>query len=89
MTMDGGATWSDISGDLPRAPVSGLVVVGPTLYAATDVGVFFTTDGGLSWLALGRGLPNVPVTDLRYHAPSATLFAATFGRGIWKVGLPA
>jgi hypothetical protein len=26
--------------------------------------------------------------DIRLHQPSGSLFAATFGRGIWKIGLP-
>ena len=35
----------------------------------------------------GDGLPLAPVLDLRLHEPSDTLYAGTFGRSVWKVGL--
>lgn len=87
-TSDGGATWDDISGDLPDAPVNDVVVAGEALVAGTDVGVFLSLDGGATWSAVGHGLPVVPVLDMRYHAPSGTLTVATFGRGIMRVVLP-
>ena len=37
--------------------------------------------------AAGDGLPLVPVLDLRLHEPSDTLYAGTFGRSVWKVGV--
>jgi hypothetical protein len=42
---------------------------------------------GRSWLKVGSGLPNAPITELRWHAPTSTLFAANFGRGAWSVKL--
>jgi len=87
-TTDGGATWTSIVGNLPQAPVNDIVVVGSTLYVATDVGVFRSTNGGATWLTAGRSLPNVPVTDLEYRAASNSLYAATFGRGIFMLSLP-
>ena len=87
-TTDGGATWVSIVGNLPQAPVNDIVVVGSTLYVGTDVGVFRSTDGGATWLTAGKNLPNVPVTDLEYRAASNSLYAATFGRGIFMLSLP-
>ncbi|MDT7539697.1 MAG: hypothetical protein QOI82_3282 [Actinomycetota bacterium] len=90
-TADGGKTWKDISGNLPQAPVNDVVPVGDDLLAATDVGVFLSRsvskNHGRSWLKVGSGLPNAPVTELRWHAPTSTLFAANFGRGAWSVRL--
>jgi photosystem II stability/assembly factor-like uncharacterized protein len=90
-TADGGKTWKDISGNLPQAPVNKVLPVGNDLFVATDVGVFLTravsTGNGRSWLKVGTGLPNSPITSLRWHAPSATLFAGNFGRGAWSVQL--
>jgi hypothetical protein len=37
---------------------------------------------------LGSRLPNVPVTDLEYRVASNSLYAATFGRGIFMLTLP-
>ncbi len=87
-TQDGGITWSSIVGNLPQAPVNDLVVVGTTLYVGTDVGVFSSSNGGRRWRAAGGRLPNVPVTDLEYRAASNSLYAATFGRGIYLLPLP-
>jgi hypothetical protein len=52
------------------------------------VGVFRSTNGGATWLTAGKNLPNVPVTDLEYRAASNSLYAATFGRGIFMLSLP-
>jgi photosystem II stability/assembly factor-like uncharacterized protein len=87
-STDGGATWANISGDLPHAPVNDIVVVGSSLYVATDVGVFLSSDSGATWVAAGDDLPTVPVTDLEYRAASNALYAATFGRGIYALPLP-
>jgi photosystem II stability/assembly factor-like uncharacterized protein len=88
-TTDGGLTFTDITGDLPTAPVNDVVLAGDGLLAvATDVGVFMSDDDGASWLRVGDNLPTVPVLDLRYHEGSNTLTAATFGHGIQRVTLP-
>jgi photosystem II stability/assembly factor-like uncharacterized protein len=87
-TLDGGATWTDIAGNLPQAPVNDIVVVGSTLYAASDVGVFSSTSSGRKWRTAGMNLPDVPVTDLEYRAASNSLYAATFGRGMFVLQLP-
>jgi photosystem II stability/assembly factor-like uncharacterized protein len=88
-TIDGGATWTSISADLPQAPVNDIVLVGSTLYVATDVGVFVSSNNGATWLPAGDDLPNVPVTDLEYRLGSNSLYAATFGRGIYALPLPS
>jgi hypothetical protein len=87
-TTDGGATWAGIAGDLPQAPTNDIVAVDSTLYVGTDVGVFRSVDGGATWLTAGEDLPNVPVIDLEYRAASNSLYAATFGRGIFMLPLP-
>lgn len=87
-TIDGGTTWTNISGNLPQAPVNDIVVLSSTLYVGTDVGVFRSTNGGRTWRTAGRSLPSVPVTDLEYRVASNTLYAATFGRGMYMLVLP-
>jgi hypothetical protein len=86
-TLDGGASWTDISGNLPAAPVNDIVVNGAALYVATDVGVYVTKDGGATWRTLGKGLPSAPVDDIELVASTNELFAGTFGRGMWKVSV--
>ena len=88
---DGGATWTDVSGDLPETPVS-TVLVDPdfpdVLYVGTDVGVYFSQDGGAHWHVVGSGLPRAPVLDLKFHQPTRTLAAGTHGRSIFTVTAP-
>ena len=90
-TTDGGAIWTDISGDLPDAPADSVIVDpndGNIIYVGTDVGVFQTQNGGASWIeygpASGQGsLPNVAVTRLRIFGKQK-LRASTYGRGVWE-----
>jgi hypothetical protein len=92
-TTDHGATWSDISGDLPDAPVNEIAIdprQSSTLYVGTDVGVFVSHDTGASWAPLGVGLPDgVVITDMKLLVgPPAKLLAATYGRSIYSIELP-
>jgi photosystem II stability/assembly factor-like uncharacterized protein len=92
-TTDHGATWSDLSGGLPDAPVNAIAIdpaQSSTLYVGTDVGVFVSRDVGANWAPLGVGLPDgVVVTDMKLlPGPPATLLAATYGRSIFSLALP-
>ena len=91
MTSDGGRTWVDIVGKrIPQAPIND-VIRHPSkrhwLFIATDVGVFRTTNLGQTWIKVGANLPLVPVNDIDLPAGSQTLYAATYGRGIWTTSL--
>jgi uncharacterized protein (TIGR03437 family) len=91
MTADQGATWSDISGNLPDIPVTSLAfdpMLAGTLYIGTDIGVFQTTDGGATWIRLSNGMPKVATFMVRYHAVTRNLVAATHGRGVYRLALP-
>ena len=84
MTTDGGATWTDISGDsaaadsFPDVPASRLLVAPDgTLTAATDLGVFtdnVAVDGRGHWRRLGTpditSSSNLPTAAAVYLAPS-------------------
>lgn len=91
-TADGGRTWTDISGNLPQAPVNDVMAIGADLVVASDVGVFVTRDVsrglGRSWLKVGKGLPNAPITSLDWQVKTRTLLASNFGRGAYSVALP-
>ena len=76
VTRDGGATWTDLTGNLPQAPVNDVVLaVGGALYVATDQGVFVSAAGDGVWLralALGAERP-LPRCPLRHPVPCGHL----------------
>lgn len=87
-SKDGGKSWTNISKNLPRSPVTDASLVGKKLYVATDLGVFVTKTRRIRWFKLGRGLPLAPVNVIRYIPKNKTLYAGTFGRGVWKIRVP-
>jgi len=86
-SVDGGSTWSNVSGTLPNIPAN-CIAVHPNsasdLYLGTDLGVFYSNDAGSTWQAFDTGLPNVIVDDLDINVLSGKIRAATFGRGLWE-----
>ncbi|TMQ19718.1 MAG: glycosyl hydrolase [Deltaproteobacteria bacterium] len=93
-TTNFGATWTDISSDLPDAPVNEIVIdpaQSSTLYVGTDVGVFVTHDTGGTWAPLGTGMPDGSVvTDMKLlPGTPPTLLASTYGRSIYSIDLSA
>jgi photosystem II stability/assembly factor-like uncharacterized protein len=88
-TTDGGATWTDSSGNLPDIPADDLVITDSgALVLATDLGVVISTDDGATWMRLGGNHPYTTVMDL-HRGPDGNLYSATHGRGIWRIPLPA
>jgi hypothetical protein len=86
-TTNGGQSWTDITGNLPDIASDTLVLSHGKLALATDQGVFTATEGrGTStrWSRLGRGLPNAAVDDLTV-GPNGYIYAATHGRGVWRI----
>ncbi|MCH7825907.1 MAG: exo-alpha-sialidase [Acidobacteria bacterium] len=85
-TDDYGATWTDISGNLPDEPVY-VIVEDPKnadlLFVGTEFAVYGTVSGGESWGRTMNGMPTVPVHDLIIHPRDGDLIAATHGRSIW------
>lgn len=90
MTADGGATWNDISGNLPNVPVNDIVIDpdhANTIYIGTDIGAFYTANQGATWDVLGTGFPRVAILGLKLHRATHTLRAATHGRSMWDLAL--
>ena len=88
-TLDGGATWRSITGNLPNAPVFDIKrhPANPGwLYAATSVGLFTSENGGASWSTTNEGPANVRIREL-FWLDDATLGVATYGRGMYKIAL--
>jgi photosystem II stability/assembly factor-like uncharacterized protein len=88
-TRDGGASWTNISGNMPNGPVEMLTYDSARgdLYAATDLGVFVDKNDKKNWARMGSELPNTPVLDVKITGDGQTLYAATFGRSVWSIPL--
>jgi hypothetical protein len=85
---DGGATWADISGALPAAPVRAVAIHpghADWFYIGTEVGVFASEDRGVTWSPTNEGPANVSVEDLFWIGQD--LICATHGRGLFSITL--
>ena len=102
-TSDGGASWTDFSGNLPDNPANTILVDPGTnpltgvVYVGTDVGVFSSSTASPNWAEVGPApesgqsgyLPDVAVTALRMFNTGQDKFlrASTYGRGLWQFPL--
>jgi sugar lactone lactonase YvrE len=86
-TLNGGVSWTDISGNLPDIASDALVLDHGKLALATDQGMFTAAAGqgaSTAWSRLGTGLPNASVNDVTV-GPDGFIYAGTHGRGIWRI----
>jgi hypothetical protein len=96
-TTDGGFTWStaDPAITLYNLPVNDIVIQDGTsstpgnsrVFIATDAGVYYKNVNETCWKRYGD-IPNVRVQELVLKTCTNELFAATYGRGVWKADLP-
>jgi|688.fasta_scaffold16780_6 PKD repeat protein/photosystem II stability/assembly factor-like uncharacterized protein len=88
-SLDGGATWTNRSGNLPNVPANTLVLAPGSdgLYVGTDLGVFHWDPLLSTWQPFSQGLPNCIITELEVHEGAGKLRASTFGRGLWESDL--
>jgi photosystem II stability/assembly factor-like uncharacterized protein len=87
-TMDGGKSWTNISGNLPATAYIHALKEDPKnpslLYAGTELGLYATWDGGKNWMELGlKNLPRVAVHEIFVHPRENDLILATHGRSFW------
>lgn len=89
----GSATWTTISYDIGDQPITNVQLDKATgdIYAGTDLGVLRLANGTTSWVKAGEGLPAVAVYHLLLapgeKAGRRVLYAATHGRGVWRIKL--
>ncbi len=93
LTIDGGSTWTPLTGNLPAATFVTDVAIDPTdetvLYLATDVGVFRgrlnIIAGSAMWAPFNDGLPHgALVTDIEANPVTKLLTIGTLGRGAYQ-----
>jgi uncharacterized protein (TIGR03437 family) len=95
-STDSGVHWRGIDGSgatgLPDIPVDSILVDpddSNRLYLGTDIGVFASLDGGATWVRDDNPFANAITTNLVIDRTDGvkTLYAFTYGRGVWRVPL--
>lgn len=89
-STNAGASWTDISSNLPDVPAN-TVQVHPQkpnmLFLGTDIGVFLSENTGQTWQPCTDNFPTVQVAAIFLHANSTRVYAATHGRGVYSAEL--
>lgn len=91
VSTDHGVNWSPIKWDLPS--FASLAVTWQNndkdgLYVGMNYGVYYTdNDLGNSWALFNNGLPNVRINELEINTLENKIYAATYGRGLWRSNL--
>lgn len=89
-SVDQGASWTSISGNLPPEPVN-VIIEDPRdkniLYVGTDLGVYVSLDGGKAWHSLSNSIPSCAVYDLVIQKRELDLVAGTHGRSAFVLDI--
>lgn len=88
-SINGGASWTNISSNLPNLPANCSVYQpgsSDLLFVGMDVGVYYKDNSSNNWTLYNIGLPNTPISDMEISpAAPGLLRAATYGRGVYQV----
>jgi len=86
-SVDRGASWTSIAGDLPERDVVYCLQEdhedSALLFVGTEFGAYFTVDGGEHWIKLTGDVPTIAVRDLEIQRRESDLVLGTFGRGFY------
>ena len=87
MSRDKGATWTNITGNLPPKHDTWTIaqdhVNGNLLFVGTEFGLFTSIDGGKQWTLLRGKAPYMQIRDMQLQRRESDVVLATFGRGFW------
>lgn len=86
VSEDGGDTWINYKKNLPN--FSALCLVWDDngkdgLYLGMDYGVYYIDNTFSDWQPFSNLLPNVIINELEINNETRTLYAGTYGRGLW------
>jgi photosystem II stability/assembly factor-like uncharacterized protein len=85
-TTDGGKTWTPATKDVPKNLPVNTLIFDPRdpkkVYIGTDIGVLTSGNLGDTWEPMNKGLNYAPVSHFIMRGD--TLYASTFGRGVYK-----
>ena len=87
VSLDGGSTWTSKLMNLPGFVAQALAWQGngeDGLYVGMNYGVFYTDNTLTEWEPFNNGLPNVRINELEINKVDNKIYAATYGRGLWR-----
>lgn len=91
LSTDGGGTWTSILWDLPNFSAQALAWQDngdDGLYVGMNYGIYYTDNTlGNTWVPFNNGLPNVRINELEINTADDKIYAATYGRGLWRSSL--
>lgn len=87
VTENGGSNWTSYLLDLPNFSARALVWEdngNDGLYLGMNYGVYYTDNTMSVWQPFSVNLPNVIISELEINTVTNEIYAATYGRGLWK-----
>jgi photosystem II stability/assembly factor-like uncharacterized protein len=90
VSTNGGASWTSYQFNLPDFDAQALVWHDngeDGLYLGMNYGVYYIDNTYSEWQPFSNGLPNVIISELEINLADNKLYAATYGRGLWRSNL--
>ena len=81
-----GAGWAQINAGLPDVPLYCFAIdyQSRDIYVGTELGTYYRDSLMTTWMPYRTGMPSVSVTDLEIKYSTNEIWAATYGRSLWK-----
>ena len=89
-STDGGMTWKNISEGLPNVNTYCILYIPKSsggVLLGTDEGVYFRNDHRDDWFHLKGEMPDLMVRDMDVQIDERKVYLATYGNGVWELGL--
>ncbi|MFP4845551.1 VPS10 domain-containing protein [Winogradskyella sp. PE311] len=88
LSTNNGQSWTSLRWDLPNFSSQALAWQDngdDGLYVGMNYGIYYTdVNLGNTWVPFNNGLPNVRINELEINTADDKIYAATYGRGLWR-----
>jgi PKD repeat protein len=89
-SIDGGDSWSNISGSLPNLPTNCIAYQNNSngaLYIGNDFGVYYYDEIIGDWTDYSIDLPHTIINDIVINHSASVITVGSYGRGVWRSSL--